>query len=355
MPDSVNKHSHIEKIVFFCAILFSIKLTITEITLYVVVSEVKNFVPEIPLVRYDNITYLIWLEVLKGLMRLIVLLFFLNLINKNQEKYAFNTNSIIKFLGLVFLLFNVILIFMLTNVYIFYLYIFHTEMRANLDINIFTFWLSNFFTILNFKNIIFMALTNNFFPILILYTFFLKFLNHKNFIAITTGVIDKLDKLTMKQSFLRDLVNQNRVNQSESVADHEINHNDLGNQSNQSNHSNHSNQGSVIVLNKLGIDNFVSLQDIIVIEADGNYMNIITDEDSYLARSSLNEMLSSLPGYFLRIHRSTIINLNKVKGIKNDYSSKNMKAKVLLVNNTSYIISQSYKKTFNKKWQKENI
>ncbi|WP_158522362.1 LytR/AlgR family response regulator transcription factor [Paraphotobacterium marinum] len=305
----------------------------------------KNFVPEISLIKYDNLTSIIWLEVLKGIMRLIVLLFFVNIINKFYEKYAFNANLLIKFLGVIFLLFNVILIFMLTNVYVLYLYLFPSELRANLDVNIFNFWLINFLNLLNLKDVLFMVITNNLFPILILYTIFLKFLNHKNYISITTGVIDKWGKRTIKRASLKEQVTQNKVKQCEKVDEHEINHNDLEKQGS---------QASVIVLNKLGIDHFVNLEDIIVIEADGNYLNILTDEDSYLARSSSKEMLSSLPSYFLRIHRSTIINLNKVKGTKNDYSSKNMKAKVLLVNNTSYVISQSYKKTFNEQWQKTN-
>lgn len=343
MPTSVNKHAHLGKIVLICAVLYSVKLSITEIVYFELSYFLKNSVPDISLIKYDHLTSLLWLEVLKGILRLIILLFFLSLINKFHEKYAFNTNRLIKFLGVIFILFNVILIFLLTNLYVFYIYLFHTELRANLDINMFTFWLSNFLNLLNLKDVLFMVITNNFFPVLILYTFFLKFFNNKNYIAITTGAIDKLDKLTMQQASLKAQVNQNKVIQGDKVTDYEINHNDLDKQGN---------QASVIVLNKLGIDHFVNLQDIIVIESDGNYLNIITDEESYLARSSSKKMLSSLPDYFLRIHRSTIINLNKVKGTKNDYSSKNMKVRVLLVNNTSYVISQSCIKIFNEQWQK---
>lgn len=344
MQNSVNKHAHLGKIVFICAVLYSLKLMITEIVGVERTYSIHNFGSDILLIKYDNLTSVIWLDVLKGIMRLIILLFFLNLINKFYEKYAFNTNRLIKFLAIIFLLFNVILIFMLTNVYVFYLYLFHTELRANLDMNLFSFWLSNFLNLLNLKDVLFIIINNNFFPILILYTFFLKFVNHKNYMAITTGIINKWDKLTIKQSSSKEQVNQNKVEHSYKVTDHEINYNDLDKKGS---------QASVIVLNKFGIDHFVNLQDIIVIESDGNYLNIITDKDSYLARSSSKEMLSSLPGYFLRIHRSTIINLNKVKGTKNDYSSKNMKVKVLLVNNTSYVMSQSYKKTFNEQWQKK--
>ena len=111
MPNSANKHSHIGKIVFICAVLYITKLTITEIFLFESTYLTKNFVPDISLIKHDNLKSLIWLEVLKGITRLIVLLFFLSLIKKFQEKYLFSTYRLIKFLGIIFLLFNVILSF----------------------------------------------------------------------------------------------------------------------------------------------------------------------------------------------------------------------------------------------------
>ena len=333
MQNSINKQAHLGKVVFICAVLYITKLTITEIFLFESTYLTKNFVPDISLIKYDKITSLIWLEVLKGIMRLIVLLFFLSLINKFHEKYAFNTNRLIKFLGVIFILFNVILIFLLTNLYVFYFYLFHTELRDNLDINMFTFWLSNFLNLLNLKDVLFMVFTNNFFPILILYTFFLKFLNHKNYIAITNGNIDKLDKIRIKQSFSKEQVNQNKVKQIEKVIADEINYNDLDKKGS---------QASIIVLNKLGIDHFVNLADIIVIEANGNYINIITDEDSYLARSSSKQMLSTLPDYFLRIHRSTIVNTQKVIDVRVATKSRNLKMDVKLTNGKWYAVSKTY-------------
>ncbi len=58
----------------------------------------------------------------------------------------------------------------------------------------------------------------------------------------------------------------------------------------------------------------IALEDVIRVEAFGDYSKLITDEKTYLSNygiSTLEEKLN--PSIFIRVHRSSIINLNKVK------------------------------------------
>ncbi len=58
----------------------------------------------------------------------------------------------------------------------------------------------------------------------------------------------------------------------------------------------------------------VALEDVIRIEAFGDYSKLITEDKTYLSNygiSTLEEKLN--PAIFIRVHRSSIINLNKVK------------------------------------------
>ena len=53
------------------------------------------------------------------------------------------------------------------------------------------------------------------------------------------------------------------------------------------------------------------------IEASNQYVRLHTGEKSYLLRESMTSLEKKLdPKEFLRIHRSTIVNLNKVRGLK---------------------------------------
>jgi len=58
----------------------------------------------------------------------------------------------------------------------------------------------------------------------------------------------------------------------------------------------------------------VSLQDVIRIEAFGDYSKLISEDKTYLSNygiSTLEEKLN--PAFFIRVHRSSMINLDKVK------------------------------------------
>lgn len=62
--------------------------------------------------------------------------------------------------------------------------------------------------------------------------------------------------------------------------------------------------------------------DIILIEAAGNYMCIHTLSETVVIRETMKELLHRLPGQFVQVHRSTLLNLHhvhKVQPHNNDY------------------------------------
>lgn len=86
---------------------------------------------------------------------------------------------------------------------------------------------------------------------------------------------------------------------------------------------------------------FVEIKDIIHIEASGYYIEIHTADKKYLLRESLSNMSSRLDDqYFLRIHRSTIVNLQYLDEIKHNGTNE---VEVVLKTGRSFRVSKSYK------------
>lgn len=62
--------------------------------------------------------------------------------------------------------------------------------------------------------------------------------------------------------------------------------------------------------------------EIVLIEAAGNYMCIHTLTETLVIRETMKELLQRLPGQFVQVHRSTLVNLHhvhKVQPHNNDY------------------------------------
>lgn len=58
----------------------------------------------------------------------------------------------------------------------------------------------------------------------------------------------------------------------------------------------------------------VAVEDVIRIEAFGDYSKLITDDKTYLSNYGITTLEEKLnPSIFIRVHRSSIINLNRVK------------------------------------------
>src|SRR5579859_2127199 len=62
---------------------------------------------------------------------------------------------------------------------------------------------------------------------------------------------------------------------------------------------------------------FFNVRDLDWIEAEGNYLRLHGNGGSHLIRGNMNEMEAKLdPGKFMRIHRSTIVNLQRIREIQ---------------------------------------
>lgn len=60
----------------------------------------------------------------------------------------------------------------------------------------------------------------------------------------------------------------------------------------------------------------VNFEDILYLEADGRYAQVITQEKKYLLRRPLQELMQKLsPAHFIQTHRSYVINLTRVTSV----------------------------------------
>jgi two-component system LytT family response regulator len=61
----------------------------------------------------------------------------------------------------------------------------------------------------------------------------------------------------------------------------------------------------------------VYVDEVIMMEADGNYIRLVTPQKTYLLRLSMNNLEHDLnPDHFIRIHRSFILNKHAIKAQK---------------------------------------
>ncbi len=83
----------------------------------------------------------------------------------------------------------------------------------------------------------------------------------------------------------------------------------------------------------------MSLGDIDIIEADGSYTTIIANKRRYMLSESMKKVESKMSGLqqFVRIHKSYIVNIDKVDGFENKY---------IEIGNDSYPIGRTYLKNF---------
>ena len=83
----------------------------------------------------------------------------------------------------------------------------------------------------------------------------------------------------------------------------------------------------------------INFADIFAVESAQNYVRFILEDQSYLTYITLKEMEDTLPpSIFIRIHKSFIINLNKVAFVEGGM--------IHLIDKTAYTLSPMYKKDF---------
>ena len=99
-----------------------------------------------------------------------------------------------------------------------------------------------------------------------------------------------------------------------------------------------------LILKKNDAYHVIKSNDIICIESSGNYVNIVTEENKFIYRSTLKSFLKRLdPNSFFRIHRCTIVNIDHVERITNsaygDYE-------VILTNKAKLKMTRNYRSMF---------
>ena len=84
----------------------------------------------------------------------------------------------------------------------------------------------------------------------------------------------------------------------------------------------------------------LNLSQVLWVEALGNYIRVHTEEDKYTVLSTMKEIEAKLPPKdFIRVQRSFIIRVDKVKAIEDNY---------IIIKDKEIHIGKSYKEDFNK-------
>lgn len=91
----------------------------------------------------------------------------------------------------------------------------------------------------------------------------------------------------------------------------------------------------------------LEVKQIIHLEASGDYTVLTSNDDQYLSSSGIGKLEEKLnPDQFIRIHRSTIINLNYLKEIEKHFNGGLI---VKMQNGKSFPVSRTYAKQIRKK------
>jgi len=91
----------------------------------------------------------------------------------------------------------------------------------------------------------------------------------------------------------------------------------------------------------------IPVNDIIHLEASGDYTILSTEDSQYLSSSGIGRLVDRLdPALFIRVHRSTIINLNHLKEIEKHFNGGLI---VKMKNGKSFSVSRTYAKEIRKK------
>ena len=101
---------------------------------------------------------------------------------------------------------------------------------------------------------------------------------------------------------------------------------------------------SRFILKKNDVFHVIKSGEVLYIESSGNYVNIVTNSNKFIYRSTLKSFLKRLdPNLFFRIHRCTIVNIDHVERITNsaygDYE-------VILTNKIKLKMTRNYRGMF---------
>jgi len=86
---------------------------------------------------------------------------------------------------------------------------------------------------------------------------------------------------------------------------------------------------------------FLRTEEIDWIEAEGNYLRLHVGRDAHLLRETMNRLAAKLDnGKFLRIHRSTLVNIERIKELQPLFSGDYV---VILRDGKQLTLSRSYR------------
>jgi two-component system LytT family response regulator len=110
-------------------------------------------------------------------------------------------------------------------------------------------------------------------------------------------------------------------------------------------HSNAAAYANRIVFKSRGRILFLPVSSIRWIGAEENYVRICTESESYLLREPIGRLEEKLdPQLFLRVHRSSIVNLQFVKEVRTENTGESV---VILLNGQRLSMSRSYRSRIN--------
>jgi len=96
-----------------------------------------------------------------------------------------------------------------------------------------------------------------------------------------------------------------------------------------------------LVVKTAGRVSFLKTGEIDWIESEGNYVRLHVGKETHLLRETLNQMEERLDSdQFLRIHRSTIVNLDRIKELQSWFHGE---YRVLLQDGTQLLLSRKYR------------
>ena len=98
--------------------------------------------------------------------------------------------------------------------------------------------------------------------------------------------------------------------------------------------------GQRLTLKENGRTSFVSLDEVEFFEASGNYVEVHTAEAKHRVRATLSTFATGLPSHFVRIHRSVIVNRNRVQQLRPAFSGKYV---VTLTSGKQVTLSRSHR------------
>ena len=98
---------------------------------------------------------------------------------------------------------------------------------------------------------------------------------------------------------------------------------------------------------------YIRASDVDSIEAEGNYVRLKVANSSYLLRDTLNNIESQIdPRLFVRIHRSTIVNMNRVRELQTWARGE---YRVVLHNGAAHTLSRGYREHFESAISKSSV